>query len=334
MLILAGDIGGTNSRLLLAEIKNGVTPRIVYRHSYASEQFASFNDVLEQLFADVDASPVLACFAVAGPVHADEARITNLPWVLNTKAISEQFKIRRVVLINDFQGAAYGIPALQDDERATLQTGEPIQDGVYAVLGAGTGFGQALAVPCENGYQAIACEAGHADFAPKLSLEIELLRWMQQMHARASYEQLLSGDGLLRIFEFLAQHFGVSAGDELRQAMQERDAAAAVSKAALANSDPLAVQALDLFALNLLSYAGNLALNCIPRAGIFIAGGIAPKILARLQQNDCLARFNDKPPMTELLKKIPVHVVLNDQVGLLGAMLRAAQLVTQSVDEL
>jgi glucokinase len=335
MLILAGDIGGTHTRLLLAECEPNAAPAIVFQEGYPSADYPSFDEILTQFLLDTRSTPRAACFAVAGPVHHGRAQITNLPWQLQAEAIADHFDLSHVMLINDLQGAAHGVATLAKTDIIELQAGDPDPHGVYGVLAAGTGFGQAIAVPYDSGLRVIATEAGHADYAPRQAIEIELLRWLQQHNGRATCEHVLSGAGLINIFEFLQDHSRMQPGAELAAALSDGDLAAAISNAGLKRSDPLAVQALDLFARNLLAYAGNFALNCIPRGGVYLAGGIAPKILARLQEQDCLLTFKNKPPMQALLQTIPLKVVMNEQVGILGALSVAAELAcqTQSVSK-
>jgi len=229
-------------------------------------------------------------------------------------------------LINDFTAVAHGLSELGDNDTVTLQQATPQRGGAIAILGAGTGLGQAIVKPFDDQLVVIDGEGGHADFAPRDEMEIGLLQyWLKQL-GRVSYETFLSGGGLVRIFEYLSQSEEVDA--ELQEAMQKQDPAAAISEFALRYKDSLASRALHVFVRIYAAEAANLALLAKATGGVYLAGGIASKIVSALQGDEFLRVFNDKPPMQHLLAAIPVHVIMNTHVGLLGALKIAKGLVT------
>lgn len=317
---LAGDTGGTNTRLLLARQAGTGAPETMHREIYASAEYDSLDAILMEFLLD---APDLdgVCFAVAGPVHTEvdgrqHVRLTNLPWRIDSQTLAERFGFTHVRLLNDFEAIAHGLVVLDDDDFVTLQDGVPIEDGVRAVMGAGTGLGQAIAIPrTVHGHQrmqVIPSEAGHRDMAPATLHEAQLWHWLQGQFGRATWEHCLSGSGLLEIYRFSANEHCMSA-----TALHEP---AAISAAALKGDDPQAVAALDMFVGLYASCAANLALSCLPRGGLYLAGGIAPQILPRLQQADVVERFTHKAPMGALLKTIPLYVITHDSPGLLGAL--------------
>lgn len=326
-MILAGDIGGTKALLLLAAVRHGrVVPLLERRYPVAS--FASFAAMLTRFLDECrgergrTARIASACFGAAGPASDNCIQMTNLPWRLQGGTIAAQFGIARVLLVNDFEAAAAGVEALAPGDCATLQRGEPVATAARVVIGAGTGLGVAYALPQGRGYRIIAGEAGHAAFAPA---DEEQMRLWQALHAqlgRVSAEHIVSGPGLVRIYEFLRAGFAESAA--LRNSVR-RDGAAAISRYALQQGDPLACRALDLFIACYGAVAGDHALAVAARGGVYIAGGIARKILGRLATGAFMTAFNAKGAQAQLNLAIPVKVVLTERLGLLGAALMAAR---------
>ena len=322
-ILLAGDIGGTKTLLRLFEAGGGV----LAERRFDSAAFASLEQVVAEFLSDFPShSLAAACFGVAGPVEGGRANITNLPWQIDETSIAAEFHVRQVRLINDFQAVAYGIEALESWDLATLQAGVPQEGGVRAVIGAGTGLGEGFMVWQSGYYAAFPSEGSHADFAPTDALQIELLRYLAARYGHVSYERLLSGPGLVNIFEFLRDSRGQQTTAELHVAMEAGDPAAAISDCAKGGKDDLAMAALDLFARIYGAEAGNLALKVLARGGVYIAGGIAPQIMGKLKEGEFLRAFVDKGRFAGLLGDIPVHVVLNPKVGLLGAARVAARL--------
>jgi glucokinase len=329
--VLAGDVGGTKTLLQLAEF-DGNACRAIFERRFDSGAYGDFGAVIREFLQAVPAAPAAplaihsACFGVAGPIRGQTAKITNLPWQIDAGAIGTEFAISRVRLINDFAAVGHGIETLSGADLVTLQAGQPQPGGVRAVIGAGTGLGMGLLVWRDDCYEALPSEGGHVDFAPADEEQIALLRYLKPLYGRVSCERVVSGPGLVKIYEFLRDTGGADESPELRHAMLTGDAAAAVSEAALAERDALAVQALDLFVSIYGAVAGNLALTLLAGGGVYIAGGIAPKILDRLKAGGFMHAFNAKGRFAELASNFPVHVVTNPKVGLQGAALVASRM--------
>ncbi|HEY9198434.1 MAG TPA: glucokinase [Gammaproteobacteria bacterium] len=327
--VLAADVGGTNTRLLLAD-SDGITYTPLREQHYASADWLDLLPILQDFFATDTALPQRACLAIAGPItgdaHRQQAQVTNLPWLLDGHALGQALGIPRVKLINDFAAVAHGIAALRDSDIITLQTGEPRAYAPRAVLGAGTGLGQALLVQCGSHYEVLPTEGGHVDFAPQSDEQWHLLRTLQRDYGHVSYERLLSGAGLVFIYRFLQQRRSGAIPELIVQACAAGgDPAAAISQTALAGTDPIAAQALHEFIRIYGAQAGNLALGCLPFGGLYVAGGIAPKILSKLLDGTFIAAFNAKGRMETITRRIPVHVVTHANPGLLGAALYAGR---------
>lgn len=310
--ILAADIGGTNVRLVLATPAGA---RLVAAH-YTSGDYDGLEPIIEAFLSEHGRPEIAAaCMAIAGPVEdgdaGQRARVTNLPWIIETSSISIRLDGARVRLINDFQAVGLGVEALCPEEFVTLQAGRPGSRGPRALIGAGTGLGQGVLVWSHDHYEPIPTEGGHADFAPADDAQWVLACELRARHGHVSWERLLSGGGLEAIYDFLARRAGK---------LTTHRTAAEISEAALANNDPLAVGALDLFAHLYGAQAGNLALTIGATGGVYVAGGIAPRILDKLRDGTFLRAFLAKGRMRALLERIPVHIVISDDVGLRGAV--------------
>ncbi|MDH5300998.1 MAG: glucokinase [Gammaproteobacteria bacterium] len=317
-LRLAADIGGTRSRILVKDVQQ----REIWRQSYPSANYASLTQLLREVIAQT--GPIdAACLAVAGPVNptreGQQAQVTNLPWLLDSEQLKAELNIPWLLLINDFAAVGYGLDELAESDLLTLQPGKPQPNAPRALIGAGTGLGQALLLPQPQGYRVHATEGGHVDFAPNNALQQELLTTLNQRYPHVSVERVLSGPGLVAIFSFLADRAALPS-DALEAILSQDDAAAHISHLANQQQHPLARQALDMFVQIYGAQAGNLALSVLPYGGLYIAGGIAAKILPRLQKGDFMAAFLHKGRMNKLLTQIPVNIVLNPDVGLLGAL--------------
>ncbi len=323
-LLLAVDIGGTKTFCQLSTEQGDVR----FEHEYSSHQFACFDALLSTFLDSVTMAPAVnirACFAVAGPVSGRDATVTNLPWAFNADALAAKFGFQQVQLCNDFEAVAIGISCLSEDEILTLNEGEPQDEGVRAVIGAGTGLGQALLLPEGDSWRVVPTEGGHVDFAPRNDLQVALLSHLWSQFGHVSYERIVSGAGLVAIYHFLCQRGAGKASASLQAAMVEGDAAAVISRYALSEQDALASQALDLFIDVYGAQAGNLALTVLSRGGLYIAGGIAAKNRLRFQDGRFMSAFTDKGKMAALVKTIPVKLILQDKVGLKGARLLALQ---------
>lgn len=325
MKILAGDIGGTKTLLQVANVQ-GKQVEVLLEHRFDSHAYARFDDILHE-FLDMarehQHQVEAGCIGIAGPVQAGVARVTNLPWSMDAVQLQQQSGIKQIRFINDFQAVGYGVEALQDEDVFTLQAGEPLEHGLRCVIGAGTGLGEGLLIWQDDHYKAYASEGGHVGFAPVNDLQIDLLRFLQNRFDVVSYERLVSGPGLVNIFEFVCHHNKIPVSGSLQQSLQEQDKAAAIADAALSNTDDLAQYALDMFIAIYGAQAGNLALTTMARGGVYIAGGIAPKILPALQKGGFLAAFTHKGKMQHLMPAFPVKVIVNAHVGILGAALVA-----------
>lgn len=321
--VLSGDIGGTNTRLAIISV-TGTWLSTEREESYASRDYTKFAELLGDFLQRSDIS-VRAAFGIAGPVQGRMAHTTNLPWHIDAAALQQRFGFTHCTLLNDLEATAYGLPALGADDLLTLHAGIPGASGNTAVIAAGTGLGEAGLFWDGQQHQPFATEGGHASFCPGNDLDVALLRHLKQRHGHVSWERIVSGPGLVGLHEFLIMHRHASQPDWLRQEMEQGDAAAAIANAALSGRDALCAEALDWFVRLYGAEAGNLALKVMSRGGLYIGGGIAPKILRRLQQGLFLEAFFNKGRMRPLLEAMPVRVILNDRAALYGAALRAAK---------
>lgn len=342
MTVLAGDIGGTNARLAIYDVTNHGDNRLipVYERTFPSAAHGSLDVIAEEFLAKAatDVGPAAAvhsaCFGIAGPIENNMCRATNLPWVIDGRALSARLGIDRVKLVNDFYAAALGVTVVRPTDLAPLGGGTPVGSGPVAVLGAGTGLGQAFLLwsATDNAYQVVSSEGGHVDFAPRTPLERGLLEFLTGKYGRVSCERVLSGHGLVDIFAFLSEEPACRAlirpetAAVLAGAGPRHDPAAAISERALAGTDPVCELALGMFCTVLGAVAGNLGLMLLATGGVFIAGGIAPRILPFLQRSGFREAFERKGRLHTLVEKMPAYVVTHPQPGLLGAALVASAL--------
>lgn len=327
MKILAGDIGGTKTILQLAQYSDGEFS-VLAEQRYKSADFDSFESVMQQFFqqcAGGHNSIDAACVGVAGPVNQDTAQVTNLPWLLDRNSLARQFGIGGFYLINDFQAVGYGIERLMADDLVVLQQGQHVPQGTRAVIGAGTGVGHAILVNLGDQYQVLPCEAGHAGFAPANEEQVDLLRYLLRKFDVMSVERVLSGPGILNIFSFVTSRQREQLSPALDAASSQDDSVPIIVDLALQGKDQAAVRTLQLFVDIYGSAAGNLALTALATGGIYIAGGIAPRILPLLTSGAFVHAFNNKSKMKDLLAAIPVKVINNPKVGLAGAALYAVR---------
>ncbi len=326
MRVLAGDIGGTKTLLQLADYVDG-TWHLILQERYASRAYNDLETLLSEFcasasgnFAEIDS----VCLAVAGVVTEGEVQLTNISWSTSVDRLRSLLGIAQVQLINDLEGAAFGIECVEPSDLLVLHVGDPVPYGVRALIGAGTGLGEAWMAWSGEGYEVHAGEGGHVDFAPRDALEIDLLVYLKGLLGRVSYEHVLSGAGLKRIFDFLIDR-GISAtSPELMHDFAHGDPAAVICDHALRHETPLAQRALECYVSIYGARAANLVLTVGARGGVYVVGGIAPKISGALRRGGFMAAFFDNPAMADLLKRVPVTVVLDSDVTLLGA--RAAAL--------
>ena len=321
-MILAGDIGGTNARLAYFQPQNG-NLQLVSEKVFPSREHSEFGEIVEIFLKDSGTKPDAACFGIAGPVRNGRVETSNLPWVIEQSRLAQRIHLPATLLINDLEANAWGIGALNDSDIVSLNKvyGEP--HGNQAVIAAGTGLGQAGLIWDGSRRRVFATEGGHGDFAPQGEVQIELLRYLAKRFGHVSYERILSGPGLVNVYEFLRDQNPGKESPKLVEAMKS-DAAAAISKAGLEGIDALASQALDIFVAVFAAEAGNLALKIMATGGIFLSGGIAPKILPKLHGQAFMETFLSKGRLRPLLEAVPVKVVVNEKTGLLGAARCAA----------
>lgn len=321
---LTGDIGGTKTRLAVVEV-GGTQVRITHEVSYASRDYAAFEELLGDYMSGTGTLGD-AAFGIAGPVQGRAVQTTNLPWRIDADVLQHRFGFTHCTLLNDLEATAYGLPALGEKDLVALQPGVPNVSGNAAVIAAGTGLGEAGLYWDGRCHQPFATEGGHASFSPGNELDMALLRHLQRQHRHVSWERVVSGMGLLSMHEFLCLHHHVAAPQWLAEEMRSGDAAAAIANAALSDRDEICVETLNWFVRLYGAEAGNLALKVMSRGGVFLGGGIAPKILPLLHNRMFLDAFLDKGRMRPLLEAMPVKVILNDRAAMFGPALRAAQL--------
>jgi glucokinase len=323
-MLLAGDVGGTKTLLGLFERADGGRPRPVVVRSYASTGYRSFTDILDAFAADVGRPFAIdaAAAGVAGPVIENRARLTNIPWEVSANDITTRFHTPHAVLLNDLEAMANGAEWLNPDEVVTLQHGQSVEDGNAVVIAAGTGLGEAYLQRVNGRLQPVPSEGGHADFAARTDPEIDLLRMLRAKYGRAEVEHVLSGPGLLNLYAFTHP---IKECDAMKGVALEMSPSA-ISQSAMNATCVACVEALTMFVSAYGAEAGNLALRGLATAGVYVGGGIAPKILPALQNGPFMAAFRDKGAMSELVARMPVKVIVNPEVGLLGAAVAAANL--------
>lgn len=322
--ILAGDVGGTKTLLTAAESKAGHL-KVLRERQYESRAYSDLAALLRDFLGPLGGLRIdAACLAVAGPVEGSRVKLTNLPWRIDAHDLETGFGIPRVRLLNDFEAVALGIEALNPGDLVSLQPGQPDERAMRVVLGAGTGMGVAWLAWRETRYLALPTEAGHMDFAPANDLQAALFDHLRQKFGHVSWERVLSGPGLADIFRFLQGNIGASHG--LGQvSLDDERGPETVSELALNRKHPIAVKAIELFIECYGAFAGNLALAGLTRGGVYLAGGIAPRLIEPLRQGAFIQSFCDKGRFAGLLQQIPVRVVMNQAVGLLGAAREAAR---------
>jgi glucokinase len=323
-MILAGDLGGTKTLLGLFE-RAQRRPRPLIARGYPTQEFDSFTAILD-VFARDTGEPLAieaAAVGVAGPIVDQQARLTNIQWDVSATQIGNHLNVRRVALLNDLEAMATSVALLEGDEVVVVQRGEPNARGNAAVIAAGTGLGQAYLHRVNGRLLPVASEGGHADFAPRTDREFELARMLRDLYGRAEVEQVLSGPGLVNIHRLT--HGGRSCPSVEGLAPAEQPAA--ISDAALSQRCGRCREALELFVEAYGAEAGNLGLRGVATAGVYIGGGIAPKILPALQNGRFIQAFRAKAPMADLVTAMPVSVIVKQDAGLLGAAIAAQQLM-------
>jgi len=305
-LILAGDIGGTNTRLALVD---GEPREPEALEIYRSAAHASLEEMVRAFLGAHPAEPAAASFAIAGPIQDGRVQVTNLAWSVDAASLASTLGLDRVVLLNDLEANAWGLPALAAEDFHVLNDGVPDARGNAAVCSAGTGLGEAGMYWDGARHHPFACEGGHTDFAPLTQQQEGLREFVAAQYDHVSYERVCSGPGLVNIYAFLAGSCSLDAPE--------------ISQRALAGTDETAVTALDMLVEIYGAEAGNLALKLMATGGVYLGGGIPPRILTKLEDGAFMRCFTAKGRFTELLAGIPVRVILNDRTALMGAAIAA-----------
>jgi glucokinase len=315
-MILAGDIGGTHTRLALFDADPHEPLALTV---YPSREHAGLEEIVTVFLAEHPADLEGACFDVAGPVRNGRARTTNLPWIVDARRVADRVGLHSVEVVNDLAATAYAIGELKTSDLETLNAGDPSVGGNIAVIAAGTGLGEAGLIWDGERYHALASEGSHSDFGPRSDLEVGLYTSLAREDSHVSYERVCSGIGLVAVYRFLRERSRTPEPAWLASAIHDGDPAIAISNAALAGRDAVCEEALDLMVSIYGAEAGNLALKFLATGGIYIGGGIAPHILPKLRQHWFLDSLTAKGRFRAMLEQIPVHVILNERAGLLGA---------------
>jgi glucokinase len=323
-MILAGDIGGTNTRLALISAENGEL-QIIYEETFPSRERTSLETILEEFLSLHEGNPPAgASFGIAGPVRNGRCEATNLPWVVDARTLAKRLRLERVGLINDLVANAFGIDVLQSKDFLILNKGNRHAKGNRAIISAGTGLGEAGAYWDGKVHRPFPSEGGHADFAPRNHLEMELLDYLMGRYRRVSYERLISGPGLVQVYQFLRDTGKDEEPPWLAELTRHGDPAPVISQLAMEGRSPLCSHALELFVSLYGAEAGNLALKIMATGGVFLGGGIAPRIASKLKEPDFMNAFSAKGRMRPLLQDMPVRVIMNPKTALFGAARHAA----------
>jgi glucokinase len=316
-MILAGDVGGTKVHLALYDFING---KLEYSRDqrYAAKEYSGLEEIVREFLSAHKVTA--ACFGVPGPVRNGRLRLTNLPWTLDSHELSVSLGITHVFLINDLEANGYGVAELAADQIYTLSDGDVSQIGNRALIAAGTGLGEGLLIWNGRSHTPYPSEGGHADFAPRNEDEIDLLRFLKQKyHGRISYERVVSGMGLSNVYEFLREVRGVEEPASLAERMAVEDPNAVITELALAAKSEICEKALDMFVSVYGAEAGNMALKLLSVGGVYVGGGIAPRILEKLKDGTFMKAFTDKGRLSQLLINMPVRIILESRAALLGA---------------
>ncbi|MES9944956.1 MAG: glucokinase [Candidatus Thiodiazotropha sp.] len=320
MQILAGDIGGTNTRLALYQANAESQLELLLTETYPSQSYDSIEAVLQRFLTHPTARQIeRVCFGIAGPVIDQVCETTNLPWRVSARRISEQFGFQQARLINDLEANAWGIPLLEDKDFFTLSPGAERAQGNRSIIAAGTGLGEAGLYWDGERYHPFPSEGGHSDFSPATDLEFGLFQTLQNQHGHVSWENLVSGPGLEAIYDYLSNYRDRVTPTWLQGQMDKLGKAQAISSAGLESRDPLCRESLELFTRLYAREAGNHALKIMATGGVYLGGGIAPQILPILQEGIFMEAFLAKGPMRKIMLSMPVQVILNDKAALYGA---------------
>src|SRR5262245_2912555 len=319
MRVLAADVGGTKTAVAIVDIE-AKSLSLVRQRRYASAELGSLGEILEDFLAGAGPAPRFAGAGVAGPVRQRRAHVTKLPWNIDERSLERRFPTTSFRLVNDFVANALGLPYLRPRQLRTLVRGNRERGGPIALLGAGTGLGEGALLSVAGRYEPFASEGGHKDFSPRDDRENRFAAFLRKRIGRAEWDRVLSGEGIGLLYDFLAAESGVGESAEVARALDaEPDRAAVITRFGLENADRRCRETLDLFVSLYGSEAGNVALQYRATGGVFVAGGIAPKILPAIERGAFVESFREKPPLSEFLKRVPIRVVLEPRLGLFGA---------------
>jgi glucokinase len=319
-MILAGDIGGTKTNLALFEVVEGAL-QMRESHQFASSKYETFSEVIAEFLSLTQEIVIDAlCLGIAGPIINGNCRTTNLPWEINSQDLREMLKVEDVYLLNDLEATAYGMLYLGESDFMELNSTAKEKDGNRAVIAAGTGLGEAMLFYDGTSYHPIGSEGGHTDFAPLTEQQDELLVWLRQRYpTHVSLERILSGPGIYTLYEFLKMKEFAAEPEMMLNAEKDADKSAIISECALKQNDPLCLETLRLFVEIYGAEAGNLALKSLSVGGVYIGGGIAPKILPFMLDGNFMNAFVKKGRFESLLREMKVKLSLNQETALLGA---------------
>ena len=316
-MILAGDVGGTKVHLALFDFFNGKL-----KHTrdkiYPAREYTGLEEIVRQFMGGDTATS--ACFGVPGPVREGRLRLTNLPWTLDSRELATSLRLEYVFLINDLEANGYGIAELEANQIYTLSEGDASQTGNRALISAGTGLGQSFIVWDGRHHKPYPSEGGHCDFAPRNEDEMDLLRYLRQKYnGRISFERVVSGQGFMNIYEFLRDVRGMDEPEWLAERLAMEDPNAVITELAMAAKSEICERTTDMFVSAYGAEAGNLALKVLAVGGLYVGGGIAPRILEKLKDGTFMKAFIDKGRLSQLLVNIPVRVILESRTAVLGA---------------
>lgn len=325
MNVLAGDVGGTNARLALVEVVHS-RATIRAQRTYPSRSYPGLAPIVRAFIGEIGARPERACLGVPCPATEDECLAPNLPWTVDPGLFASDIGIGSSTLINDFTAIGHGIAFLRADDLETLQAGEPRERAPIGLIGAGTGLGHGFLTWNGDRYEVHGSEGGHVGFAPRGERQAGLARFLEMEYGRVSRERVLSGPGIAATYRYLASTGDGPENPVVRAELEREDPAAVIFRHALAGSDTLCRHTLDLFVDALGAAAGDLALTVLALGGVYVGGGIAPRIVSYLRQGAFLRAFRDKGRMSQYIARVPLHVIVNPHVALLGAAAVAARL--------
>jgi glucokinase len=318
-LFLAGDVGGTKTLLALVDEVHGARHPLV-EERYESADYATFIELIQAFVGTQKYLPLAASIGVAGPVHDNRVEVTNLPWEIDANRLSEALSGASVSLLNDLEAIAHAIPALDEKDSVVLKAGEPEVQGAIAIVAPGTGLGEAYLFWDGNGYRPVPSEGGHTDFAPATPLEVEMLTYLMPRLGHVSYERVCSGVGIPNIYSFLKHTRRYDEPDWLSNELaQVDDQTPIIVQSAIEKSAEISVVALDLFMSILGSEAGNLVLQAMTTGGVYLAGGIPPRIIDQLKGKPFLESFTRKGRLSDILHRVPIRVIVNRKAALYGA---------------